>query len=793
MDASARCRRSRVRWSSWLVVGTLATSRAFAGAGDESFARVWQRLQHKPDAERADALEAFVDGWPEERDRRAALSALHDALGTGAPPLSAQEWWDLEALARGNDGCQELLTGRHVVLLATHNFAESARQLDLVRRLDLAYCGLHALFGTDPVASRRHRVYVFPDPSWSSVLQINRDALRIRLPWERRDDARLFDELCHEFSHAFVGDHPAWHLYAAGFFEGWGDFAPVYCNDWVGAIDDKLANHARELMNTVRNAGEIEYLSTRLAIEDAVGYAPAGALFAELSLATRDDRGVVDWQPWRRLFRERSFLPLTSRSSWSPRLARELEWAFGTERALPILRRWRFPPGEVAQALNEDIPTLVPSAAALGERWAARGERVLRGWRVLGPIPDRKRWLLEFDPFDGATMAGGAALAPFAAGAPSATRELDGANYSWRENVESDAYGTLKLETLPGSGQPANYYLVRDFAADEPPPAEIALASEDRALAWLDGVELTRVPDPRRVDVFDATRATGTTRAGAHRLVVLVADEGGNAWVNVRASSKSPLLAAWRAELESNEAARRAAACACLGTRGELRENAVALLASALSDSAPEVRRAAASALGGQRNDSAALEALSKRAQREKDPSVKAALEASLRELLLTPRNESLDLERGVERVASEYAARWWFVECERSVRDGREIGGFYGARDGAYGQQSLGREWGSDEKSWFAVTLQCRAAGARTLRLRYVQPDRDDARIALELRRGQRKVWTSDLHLPRTSSWSDWRWVEIAVPELESGAYQLHVLSTAESASPDLDVIGWR
>lgn len=767
-----------------IALAALAT--CLPASAGESFAHLWQRIQHAPDAERADALEDFLVVWPEERERRLALAALNDALRGTSAPLSPREWWDLEALAQGNAGCQALLIGRHVLVLGTHAFAESARKLDLVRRLDLAWVGLRALHGVDPIAVRRHRVYVFPDPSWSNVLQINRDALRIRLPWERRDDAAMFEPMCHELDHAFVGDHPAEHLKANGFFEGWADFAPVFCRDWLGAIDSTETARARELIEIVRGAGELEYLPTRLSIEEAVGYAPAGALFAELTLAARDQAGAFDWEPWRRLFCERAWLPQPTGTSWAPRLARDLEWAFGSPRATNVLRLWRFLPPLVADASVEVVPRTLPSAAAVGEVWAARGERVLRGWNVLGPIPDAKREGLEHDPLDGALLSD---LASPDAAAP---REIDGVRIARRDDVSTDAYGTLRLESVPGSRAPSAYYLVREFTADEPPPAEIWLASDDRVIAWLDGVELLRVSEPRRIDVFDATRAFGTERVGRHRLVVLVADEGGTCWIHARTSSKSALATAWREEVGANEAARRAAACASLGTRTEMRTLASELLVGALADSSPDVRRAAALALGGRRNEREVLEAVWKRAQREKDVTVRAALESSLRELLLLSRDAALELDRGFERTADEYAARRWFVEGERALRDGRAIGGFYGAREFAYGAQSFGREWGA-EGNWFAVTLVCRERGPRTLALRYTQADRDEAKVALELRRGARTVWSGGVKLPRTNSWSDWRWSEVDLPALDSGAYALHVFATNESASPDFDVVGWR
>jgi hypothetical protein len=220
-------------WLALLLAGMLT--------GSESFAALWTRVKTAPPDEICRELETFVASQPLEKDRRLALAKLREVVTKAVPPLEAAEWWQIDDLRAANPERSALLVGRRAVWIVTPKFAESAQASGLVRDFDVAFVELRELFGTDPIAARRHRYYVFPDPDRHDVFRIDSDSLRIAMTWEGRDDANALEPLCHEMTHAFLADHPAGHLFSGGFAEGWCDFAPAFVSDRLASLGAPFA------------------------------------------------------------------------------------------------------------------------------------------------------------------------------------------------------------------------------------------------------------------------------------------------------------------------------------------------------------------------------------------------------------------------------------------------------------------------------------------------------------------------------------------------------------------------
>lgn len=761
-----------------------ATSMPAAHGADIPFRDRFAAALKLPAPEACDKLEALLAEDPREEDRRACLVKLRELLPGAVEPLSADEKRIVTELGLRSQPVVEVLLGRYVVILANREFVRNAKASKLTTLIDLAYIVERDLFAVDPVAKVGHRYVFFPDKDKESGWSIQSPALLVSFG---KDAAKLGgweEAIAHEISHGFGHYHPARHFFAGGFFEGWADFCQAYVADRLAFIGPPFAGRFAYFVGSFAQVGQVEYLNTRLPIEEIVSYGPSSSLLMRLVLQAGDGKKSPDWGPFKRYFHETLDAPppWTPNHLWPAALARDLLRIFGNERTWDVLAEYRFP---LDQFSRKELEQWLERAraekpASRLERWKADGEFVMREWKVLGPIPDPGGRHLAFDPIDAKNFV---------------AREeytIGGKTYRWRTDVPVNEEGVVELGALPDSGGSCLFYLLGTWPQSEAPPVTFSIASDDEVGVWLDGELIDWTRDNRGTWPDDPDRAYARMKKGGGQILVQVANWGGSTGFHLRATPKSPFEYAYKLEMRSADAKRRLAAVRFLGSRRMRTDSDLVIdyLVPALDDGDPGVRIAAARALAGRRNEARALAALLKRLGTEKDDAVQSALGIALEELTFQRFAGSDAVLKWMHRDDKDWKQSS-FVECEQAYSLRTVFGGFFGNGAGAYGGQCVDRCWGGDPAHSLSLVLDVPQTGPRSFMLRYACP-RENARVSLRVRRGDEIVLArDDVALAPTQEWTAWSWLELPLGAIKSGRYEVELYKS--NGCLDCDVMGWK
>ncbi|MFO0974622.1 MAG: HEAT repeat domain-containing protein [Phycisphaerae bacterium] len=753
-------------------------------------------LRSLPAAAACDELEKLLLAAPDESAARAVLAALHQRLPDAGPPPTPDEQRALTDIRRDNPAGAELLAGRYTLTLATPKFAATARQMKLPVLLDLAYLLERDLFAIDPVRLRGHRFYIFPRQDKPGGYTTHTDWLTVAIGRGDWDNGDCLEPLVHELAHPFINIQTLEHWRGGGLGEGWAEFCKAYVARRLAFLGPPFPGRWDYFVAGFRHSGQVEYLDTRLPIEEIINYDPSSSFLMALTLAAdrAESRAAtasqlrrsaeISFRPWKRLFSAAAGKPPLrfDEIDWPGRVALDARQVFGRPVADPILTRYRFPLPAMLDAAAARLargPLSPFDAATRRRQWQADGFVVADGWRVIGPIPDARGRQLAFDPIDVLNLAD----------RPSVT--LDGAPRAWGRTPPGDPCGTVLLSALPGGSAASVFFLETRLDAHGGDLIDFRIASDDDAACWLDGQRFHVFWGTRAVDVDQPDRAFAAATHDAPRLRVQVANHGGPAGLHIRYRVVKPADDLFRASLADPDAARRAAAVAYLGAWRGPDGVAVSRLAPLLQDAAPAVRRAAASALAGRRSVPAAAESLARRWVEENEPSVLAALRDGLYELTFRRFGSGAEAERWL---AAHAAARrgWSFVECEFAWGRDPLVGGFFGNQPAAFGHQCLDRGWGSTADQFIEVTLAATETASRTLDLRYACAHPHGSRMSFTVRRGEQiVVEQKGVPVPRTRDWNTFAWLHVPLGELPPGCYR--VAARTDGRNVDCDVIGWK
>jgi hypothetical protein len=737
-----------------------------------------------PPFQACEKIESLLVEDPAEDDRRACIVKLSELLPLAAQPLTPDEARIADDLRARSQPIADVLLGRYVVLLASKDMVANAKASRLATLIDLAYVVERDLFAIDPVAKVGHRYFFFPDKTKESGWSIQSPTLLVSVG---KDAAKLggWDEvIAHEISHGFGHYHPARHMFAGGFFEGWGDLSQAYVGERLAFLGAPFAGRFAWFVTAFAENGKNEYLNTRLPIEEIVAYGPSSSLLMRLALQAGDGKKVPDWKPFKRFFRETFESPpsWTPNHLWPSAMARDLLRIFGNDRTWDVLAEYRFP---LDQWSHKELEQWLDRAHAAkpmsrAERWKADGEFVMREWRVLGPIPDAECRHLAFDPLDAENFV------------LKNEYTIGGQTYAWRTDVRVDEDGVVDLSSLPGSSGPCVIYLLGNWPQSEASPTTFSIASDDEVAVWLDGELIDWFRDDRGTWPEDPDRAYARMKKGGGRILAEVANHGGKTGFHLRASAKSPFDYAYKLELHSPDAKRRLAAVRFLGSRRSRMDSALAMdfLVPAIDDGDASVRAAAAWALAGKRNDPKALGALLKRFVSEKESSVRAALQAAIEELTFQRFESSDAAQKWMHKQEKDWKLSS-FVECEDACSLRTISGGFFGNNAGSFGGQCVARCWGEQPTQSLSLVLDARESGPRTFVLRYACA-RGNGGVSLRVKRGEEVVLQREtLALPATKEWTAWSWLELPLGEIAAGRY--HVELYGANGCTDLDVMGWK
>lgn len=773
-DRSGRGRLPACGRVTGLAVVLAAACLAGAAVGQEARrfeSRLKAALEDESDAcTRVERLLHTAAVTREQRD--ACYRHLAPLLSRGASPLTAVEREKVAELRTRSLPVAETLIGRYVIVLATRAFAENARRLDLLSHLDLAYVALRRLHAVDPVQRVGHRYLLFPDAENHGPHHINPPNLRISIPTGAAAEAGALDVFIHEIDHGFGYFHPARHLFAAAFFEGWADLAPAFVADELAVLGPPFAGRLEAFIDRFAAVGRDQYLRTRLPVEEIVNYDPASSLLMRLARTGATSRRPVDWEPLVRL------MARTAKSAparipdflWPTWLGVRLEDAFGAAAARPVLREYRFP-------LDRWDRDSLSWHLAAPDGAPPPGEPV-GAWEVLGPIPDPRGARLDRDPIDAAN------------GAWRPGHEIDGKAHRWRDDVPMDAWGRVALSSLPASDGPCTFYLRTTLRSAAAGPCTFFVASDDDVALWIDGRRVHEFRGNRGTDPRNPDRVFVSLPRGGARIVAQVANHGGPAGFALRIGKDSPYRRAYARALASKDADERAATVDFVASRRTGDEQIVPLLAAALHDADADVRARAAGGLAGRRNHRDVVPTLLDAWDREKDGRARDAI------------SRAVEVACCRETGGRAACRAWWsrnrklveasyFAECEEAVSGGRFLGGYYGWNAGCYGGQCVARDWGARREHRLGLFVDVRSPRSTELAVRYACADRG-ARLSFELRRGGRTVWRADgVRLAPTASWTSWSWLRVPMGELEPGRYRLDVVDPV--GSPDLDIVGVR
>ncbi len=767
-------------------LATLLALTALSGAGgsvdgERELARI-AKLTPAAACPRLEELLAQPD--LDEASRRTALVRLRDFAQEAAPPLTESEAALVSSLEARSLPFVEPLLSRYAIVLGSPEFLDHARAARLPGLIDATYVVLRLLYAVDPVGVVGHRYVLFPDAGKPHGWSIQTSALLVAYGRANANQGGWDDAIAHEISHGFGQHHPAGHLFAGGFFEGYGDLSMAYVGERLGFLGEGLTGRWDALREDILATGEREYIQTRLSIEEIVAYGPSASVVLRLCLDAGNGRDQADWSPLARLFRSTLDDPPAPLPGylWPARMARDLLRAFPGDRTWDTLSRWRFPL-DLATHKSLDLASARPAdttPVTRERRWEAEGQTLVRAWRVLGPIPvPAGRWPnLDYDPLDAWNFS------------EREEHDVAGVKHRWRDDLAVGPDGVVPLGLLPGAGDPSVFYLRADLPPEAEGPITLYVAGDDECAVWIDGQLVHAFREGRGTDVDDPGRAFALAARGGSRILVQVANYGGPTGFHLRWSKGTPFESTLRVELRAPDPRRRLMAVRNLGTARAPGALIVPLLATAVGGGSPDVRTESARFLGGRRGDPAAVEALLQGWRREKDSRVQLALKSALEELALRPFEDSAD------------AHRWWrdegrawracdHVEAESAYALRSAFGGYYSNNAGAYGGQHVGRCFGGDPAHALTVVLEVKDSGPHALLVRYASAS-SERRADVRVRRGEVPAAARDgAVFPKTESWETWTWQEIALGVLPPGRYRVEISKV--DGCLDLDVLGLR
>ncbi len=720
----------------------------------------------------------YSEAKSSEADRRRVLVALRDALKSTTPaPISGREKDLIGQRSANNELVKRTLVGHYVIVLATEKFAARAEENGFVAVMDLGYLCLKHFWGNDAMARAGNRFIFYPDPNKPGGHTCFALANQVAIGRADADNADWFERFFHEMTHGFQRDHPAGCCMESGFFEGFAEFCQAVVCEYLAPLGAPFEGRFGWYSKHFPESAAVEYLQTRLPIEEIVAYDPAAGLLMELTNTTLDPRGRPDWTPLRALLqgpiREPRWAPW---HLWPAQMARDCERHFGAAKARPVLAKYRFPLDAAAFAEVGRATRPKP------QPWPNPRVAVVE-WRVLGPVANPRGMGLDWNPLDVENLALDAAQEKAMLSLPAA------AGLSWRSDVRCDAGGLLHLRDDRGK-ESEFYYVVGSLAEDQRGPLTLFVSSDDEVALYVDGrlVHLfrgSRACTPEYPDVAYAM-VDGLGAEGAGRIVALVVNHGGPAAFSLAVAKGTPFESAYAARLAGPDPAEGCAMVEYLGSRRFVAPLKRPLLLKALEAADAGVRGAAARALGGVRNDAGVVEALYARIGVEKDGVVRGAVLDAIDELTF-------------RRPIPEIAAQTWRddrarfagsddAEAELAWRLGTINAGFFGNNAGACGAQCVDRGWGGDASHFLNVVVEAHEPGVHAVRFRYAHPA-DEGKLTVRLRRGVKTVVESRVTLARTQDWASWRWCEVETPRLEAGRYYVELVEPR--CTPVIDVVG--
>ncbi len=745
------------------------------------------RLAERPPAEQCAGLETLLDMRElDEESRRAALTRIRDLAQTAAAPLTDSEKQLVEELKALGPGVVEPLVSRYAIVLGSATFVANARANLVPGLLDATYIVQRQLFAVDPVAIVGHRYVLYPDRSKSSGWSIHGRNLAVAYGRASAEQGTYDELMAHELSHAFTARHPAQHLFAGGFGEGWSDLAIAYTGDRLGFLGGAFEKTWPSWRDGILDAGNTEYLGTRLPIEDIVAYGPSVSVVLRLVLDAPTQAGrdgaSTRWDALAKLFREGADTPPPALPGylWPARFARDMQRTFPGDATTEVLSRWRFPLDVGTRKELDAWTARAQKPTTRAEQWKADGRIPVTTWRALGPIPlPAQRFAnLDFDPLDAWNFVERDEYA------------YGGAKVRWRTDAPVDADGVVKLGDVAGARDPCVFYLRADLPSEAEGPVTLFIGSDDECAVWIDGELVHSFRGERSTNPDDPDRAYAMAAKGGSRVLVQVANYGGPCGFHLSWSRGTPFETSLRTELRVPDANRHLAAVRRFGTMRVPFDLVMPLYDLALSDASPDVRGTAAWFLGGRRNEPRAIEELLAAWTRERsliaaDPIRSAVSELAMKDL-----------------ADSAAAHRWWreegrawrefqCVEAERAYALGSVFGGFYGNNGGCYGGQHVGRCFGGDPAHALSLVLDASKPGPHSLDVRFASAE-SKRRFDVRLRAGELPVaGRYGVDVPKTESWTDWQWQEIPLGVLRPGRYRVEI--TNVDGCLDLDTLRLR
>jgi len=774
---------------SWLTSLSVCAAAAVSGprglgpAADP--AKELARLAKLAPAAQCAGLEALLDTRGlDEASRRAALTRIRDLALAAASPLDEGERALVEELKARSSAVVDPLVSRYAIVLGSANFVANAAAAQLPGLLDATYVVQRQLFATDPVAAVGRRYVFFPEKTKPWGWTIDAEDLTVAYGQASAEQGSYDELMAHEISHGFTSRHPAQHLFSSGFGEGWSDLAIAYTGERLGFLGAPFDASWKNWRDGILEAGRVEYLETRLPVEEVVAYGPAVSVVMRLALDASASASDETWTPVEKLLREgvESPPPWMPAYLWPARFARDMLRAFPSDAAWDALSRWRFPLDAGSQR-ELDAWTLRArrkATATRAEQWKADAETPVMAWRVLGPIavPDGRWPDLGFDPLDAWNFSERDEI------------EIAGAQHRWRPDVAVDAEGLVQLGSLPLADAPCVFYLRADLPPEAEGPISIYTASDDECAVWLDGTLVSIFRGNRGTNPADPDRAFARVAKGGGRILVQVANRGGPVDFHMRWAKGTPFETSWRIEARAPDPKRRLMAVRRYGSMRVPFDLVAPLYGSALDDGFPEVRAEAARLLGGRRNEPRAIEELLAAWNREKDTRVSAAIRGALSELALRDLPDS------------PAAHRWWreegrtwreaqHVEAELAYALRSAFGGFYGNAAGSYGNQHVARCFGGDRAHALSLVIEAHKSGPHVLVVRYASAD-GERKADVRLRRGEQMVaGRFGAVFPKTETSTAWTWQDVPLGVLPAGRYRVEIGNV--DGCLDLDVLGLR
>ncbi len=755
------------------------------GAGQPEDSTIREKLnfaQRMPPKAACDAIEKLLEADAPEADRQACLRELSKryAAAATATPASPEEASVIDELRRRSQPVSEIILGRFAIVLTTQDFARDARESNLLVWIDLAYAVMRHLFAHDPVAAAGRRLIVFPDRDIAAGWHFDATNFSVAVGRDAANYGTWRHAFARELTEAFVDRHPARHHFQNGFRAGWLEFGPAFIAERLSFFEGPFREKFETDRKVFAGSAQGDYLDTRLPIEEIPGASAVPGLLMRLALLDAPDPQTPNWRPFLRLFREaqRALPSGMPEFLWPARMSRDIQRAFVADRVRATLADFRFPLDAFTTSELERwemrADATKPGARADAGK-PAEAEVVLRGWKWLGPIADRKKRELDLDPLDAPNFQAPASI------------EFGGATHEWKADVALDDSGRIHVAS---GDAPAVVYLATTWPESLAKPTSIYVSSSEPVAVWVAGVMVHRSRERPSAAAEGTTRVFLPKIAPGSPVLVHAATSGKPLGLSVRAGGPTPFEYAHRVEVRSPDVSRRLAATSYLGSRRGAVQPVIDLLTVALGDNDRVVRAAAARALGGRRNEPRVIEALIERWDTDKDSLVTSAIRAALEELTF------------VTTESSAAAHKWWrgddakrwkqscFVECESAPAWGTLVGGRVSGSPAAFGNACVGVGFGQKIDHVLGVVLEARTAAPYVLRLRYTCA-RDGGQIAVGVRRGEETVFLREaIELAQTRDWQTWAWIDVPIGEMRPGRYRVEVL--LPNGRVDCDVVGW-